>query len=222
MSAVRVLLIAQSPVLRYGIRGTLESVVTLDDVVEASGALEAAALLNEASPALIVIHDALPGVTANVTAKMLQELRPGSTIAILSDHVGEGHLAAAERHGATALISLADAPIDFAATIEHLLLRPRRRGTDRLISSARVAGLTAPEIAALDGLVRGLPARSTAALLRISDAALNQHVASVIAKLSVGDQAAAVVAAVRLGLVNLTDQLPAPHLSHDLGDASTA
>lgn len=222
MSTVRLLLVAQSPVLRFGIRGTLEQVLPLDEVIEATGALEAAPIHERVRPDLTVIHDALPGVNANVTAKMLQELRPGSTILILSDHAGDGHAAAAEQHGATALISLAEAPAAFAAAVRNLLQRNAVRGTDRLISTARVAGLTAAEIATLDGLVRGIAVNRIAASLRIGDAGVERSIAALIEKLGAGDLPSAVVAAVRLGLANLTDQLPTPHNPLETGIASAA
>jgi DNA-binding NarL/FixJ family response regulator len=221
MTPVRVLLVAQSPVLRYGIRGTLESVLTLESVVEATGTLEAAGLLESAQPSLIVIHDALPGITANVTAKMLQDLQPGTAIAILSDHVEEGHLAAAEQHGANALISMAIAPADFAAAIRDVVY-DRTPADDRVIVTARAAGLVAFEIAALDGIVRGLSPRDIAGHLRTDELDVTGWIAAAVEKLGAADRTAAVIAAIKLGIANLSDQLPSPPLAHDLGIATAA
>lgn len=221
MIPVRVLLVAQSPVLRYGIRGTLESVLSLETVVEASGALEAAALLRSARPALIVIHDALPGVTANATAKMLQDLLPGATIAILSDQADEGHRSEAEQHGAAALISMAIAPADFAAAIRNVVAGLSFVATDRVMATARVAGLAALEIASLDGLVRRLSTREITERLQAEEHDVAHSVASLIEKLG-GDRTTAVVTAVRLGIANLSDQLPSPPLASEVGLASLA
>lgn len=221
MTPVRVLLVAQSPVLRYGIRGTLESVLTLESVVEASGTLEAASLLEGAQPSLIVIHDALPGVTANVTAKMLRELQPGTTIVILSDHVEAGRLTAAEQHGANALISMAIAPTDFADAIRDVV-HGQSPAVDRVIVTARAAGLNALEIATLDGIVRGMGPRDIADRLQTDEHDVTRSIAAVVQKLGASDRTAAVVAAIRLGIANLSDQLPSPPLSHDLGTSTAA
>src|SRR4051794_35524 len=107
MTNIRVLLVAQSPVLRFGIRGILESVLPLETVLEAGGALEASAIAPAADPSIIVIHDALPGITGDVTAKMLRELQPKAKIVLMSDNVGREHVIASIQNGADALLSMA-------------------------------------------------------------------------------------------------------------------
>ena len=64
---VRVLLVAQSPVLRIGLQGVLEA----EDyriVAEAQNGLEATALASSHQPSLAVIQDALRGVSGVVAA----------------------------------------------------------------------------------------------------------------------------------------------------------
>jgi DNA-binding NarL/FixJ family response regulator len=106
----RVLLVAQSPVLRFGIRTVLESVVTLDAFMEASGALEAAAAARTAQRDLVVIHDALPGVTGIVATTMLRHICPHARIVLMSDDVDDRHRTAAMQAGADSLLSMAIDP----------------------------------------------------------------------------------------------------------------
>jgi DNA-binding NarL/FixJ family response regulator len=241
-----VLLVAQSPVLRYGIRGILETVLALGTVTEAGGAIEAAASIASASPSVIVIHDALPGVTGDVTARMLRELQPGATIVILSDDVGDAHVIAAARLGADALLPTAIDPAGFASAVSELTRGRRhadavaqyREPFDRLIAEtgltsptnpgsaasmlAHALELAAGEIAVLDGMVRGHSVREIADRLLIQEQVVRTHTASLLQTLGADDLAAAIVAAVRLRLVNLSDQLPSPPLARDLGIDSVA
>jgi DNA-binding NarL/FixJ family response regulator len=246
MAADHLLLVAQSPVLRFGIRGVIDTVLALGAVTEAAGAIEAARSIAGALPSVIVIHDALPGVTADVAAWMLRDLHPGATIVILSDDVGDAHHIAAARLGADALLPTAIEPASFATAVSELIAgrrsadrgARRRQTTDRLIAepgstiptkpryrTSRLADaldLAAVEIAVLDGIVRGHSVRVIAGLLHIHEEVVRLRIASLLQTLRATDPAAAVVAAARLRLVNLSDQLPSPPLAPEFGIDSVA
>ena len=66
MERHRLLLIAQSPVLRMGIKAILENVVELEHVLECGNALDAVPLLEAGAPDLVLIQDTLPGVTGQL------------------------------------------------------------------------------------------------------------------------------------------------------------
>src|SRR4051794_18087223 len=95
MERHRLLLIAQSPVLRMGIRAILENVVEFEHVLECGNALEAVPLLEAGAPDVVLIQDTLPGVTGRLVADIARQKRPGAAIVLLVDtqHGGrEEHL----------------------------------------------------------------------------------------------------------------------------------
>src|SRR5690242_10827587 len=110
MAPVRVLLLAQSPVLRFGIQGILDHAFAIERVAESDNALDAASIAQEFAPHLVVIQYALPGVNGMLAARMLRDLVPDARIAILSDFTDDADKVQAIRHGADALLSAAIEP----------------------------------------------------------------------------------------------------------------
>lgn len=231
MAPVRVLLLAQSPVLRFGIRGILDNAFAIERVTESDNALDAAAIAQPFTPDLIVIQYALPGVNGMLAARMLRDLVPRARIAILSDFTGDADLVQAVRHGADALLPAAIEPAVFVRTVSDLLAG-RSILADRVLeqpalaarvfdairaaerprqpTSASWAALSPGEIAILDGSVRGLSVREVGSVTGIDDQVLKSLVTSLYAKLDAIDRTTAIVAAIRGGLVQLSHHLPTP------------
>lgn len=232
MDTTRILLVAQSPVLRCGIRGILENALRVEHLVEAGSALDAAPLVSAADPTLIVIQDALPGVTGVVAAKMLRSIQPTAKIVVLSERTDDEHVISAIRHGADALLPAGIDPADFVHTVRELLHSRAALGdlaleqpivVAHIVAAMRSAGFTQPavvertatstdlspgEIAVLDGLVRGYSTREIADHLFVHEDAIKTNTISLQEKLQATDHTTAVVSAVRYGIVDLSAQLP--------------
>lgn len=238
MAPVRVLLLAQSPVLRFGIQGILDHAFAIERVAESDNALDAASLAQEFDPQLVVIQYALPGVNGMLAARMLRDLVPNARIAILSDFTDDADKVQAIRHGADALLSAAIEPAAFTSTVaallagrsvlaDHVLEQPalaarvfdaiREAETHQQRAGGPWAVLTPGEIALLDGSVRGLSVREVGEATGIGDHVLKSLVTSLYAKLDAIDRTTAIVAAVRTGLVQLSHHLPtaAPPMQTD-------
>jgi DNA-binding NarL/FixJ family response regulator len=219
----RVLLVAQSPVLRFGIRTVLESAVSLETVTEAAGVLEAVAQSRAGQTDFVVIHDALPGVTGTVAAGMLRRLFPQARIVLMSDDVDERHRAEALRAGVDNLLSMAIDPDDFLATMNGLIESSSSSAEDRLVPDAPATpSLPAPQLAVLDGIVRGLATDDIARRLRMDVDAVVSETDVLLAHLGVIDRPSIVTAAIRLGLVDLSDQLPPPAYTPEIGIEASA
>jgi DNA-binding NarL/FixJ family response regulator len=122
-------------VLRIGIRGILEAAGGLASIAEAGTGLEAAAAMPAVQPTLIVVQDALPGVTGVVAARMLREMAPTARLIVLTDEVDDARVVEAIGNGVDALLPSA---IDGATLIgairqleegrrplnDHVLARP--------------------------------------------------------------------------------------------------
>jgi DNA-binding NarL/FixJ family response regulator len=234
MDQVRVLLLAQSPVLRFGIQAMLVNAMPIERVVECNNALDAAAPAPDFDPHLIIIQFALPGVNGMLAARMLRDLHPNAKIAILSDYTSDADIVLAVQYGADALLPAAIEPGPFLAAINDLM-SGRALLTDivleqpalaaRMFDAIREAGaagdqataspallptsLSPREIVVLDGSVRGLTLKEIGEAAAISEHAMKALVASLLVKLDAADRTTAIVAAVRAGLVVLSHHLPA-------------
>lgn len=225
----RVLLVAQSPVLRIGIQGVIEAGDDFRIVAEAENGLQATALAASHEPNLAVVQDALRGVSGVVVARAVHDVSPRTRVVVLTDEVDDERTVAAVVHGVDALLPAA---IDGAGLV--VMLRRIRGGerpledlvlsrpaiAARVFDEARLAAtgnpavgssaLSGREIAILDGIVRGMTNREIAAELYVVEQTIKNHMTSLLRKLSAGDRTEAVVSAVRTGMIDLGAQLPAP------------
>jgi DNA-binding NarL/FixJ family response regulator len=226
--AERVLLVAQSPVLRIGLQGVLET-EGYRIVAEAPNALEATALAGSHQPSLAVIQDALRGVSGVVAARAVREVSPRTRVVVLTDEVNDERIVAAVVHGVDALLpSAVDGPRLLAALArvtagerlldEFVLSHPKvaakvfaeARSAASASAALRSSMLSGREIAILDGVVRGLSNREIAGGLFVVEQTVKNHMTSLLRKLSAGDRTEAVVSAVRTGMIDLGAQLPPP------------
>ena len=239
----RVLLVAQSPVLRVGIQGVLETAGGFQVVAEAQNGLEAAACVATCEPSIVIIQDALRGVSGVAVARAVRELCSRARIVVLTDEVDDARIVAAVVHGADALLPAAVDAQGLITAIrcvaaggrplaELVLSRPDLAA--RVFAEARAVGVTtdgAPvrpsmlsgrEIAILDGVVRGLSNREIAERLYLVEQTVKNHMTTLLRKLSAGDRTEAVVSAVRTGMIDLDAQLPAPPPAESASSYSAA
>jgi DNA-binding NarL/FixJ family response regulator len=225
----RVLLVAQSPVLRIGIQGVLEAGNDHRIVAQAENGLQATALAASHEPTLAVIQDALRGVSGVVVARAIRDVSPRTRLVVLTDEVDDERIVAAVVHGVDALIpSAIDGP-GLLTELAHVcsgqrpldeIVLSRPDIAARVFGEARTAAtgnpavrssaLSGREIAILDGVVRGMSNREIAAGLFVVEQTVKNHMTSLLRKLSAGDRTEAVVSAVRTGMIDLGAQLPPP------------
>jgi DNA-binding NarL/FixJ family response regulator len=236
----RVLLVAQSPVLRIGIQGVLEAGNGHRIVAEAENGLQATALAASHEPTLAVIQDALRGVSGVVVARALRDVSPRTRVVVLTDDVNDDRIVAAVVHGVDALLPAAidgpnllgelarvcagERPLD-AIVLSRPDIAARVFDEARVVAtgdpSVRSCALSGREIAILDGVVRGMSNREIAAGLFVVEQTVKNHMTSLLRKLSAGDRTEAVVSAVRTGMIDLGAQLPPP-LPEDAASLSSA
>src|SRR5688572_17996367 len=135
----RVLLVAQSPVLRIGIQGVIEAGEDFRVIAEADNGLQATAMAASHQPTLAIIQDALRGVSGVVAARAVRDVSPRSRVVVLTDEVDDERIVAAVVHGVDSLLPAA---IDSAGLVTALRrVRAGERPLEDLV-------LSRPEIAA--------------------------------------------------------------------------
>jgi DNA-binding NarL/FixJ family response regulator len=215
----RVLLVAQSPVLRIGIQGVIEAGEDFRVIAEADNGLQATAMAASHEPTLAIIQDALRGVSGVVVARAVRDVSPRTRIVVLTDDVDDERIVSAVVHGVAGLVTSLRRVCAGQRPLEDLVLsRPeiaaRVFDEARTVAtgdpSVRSSALSGREIAILDGVVRGMSNREIAAGLYVVEQTVKNHMTSLLRKLSAGDRTEAVVSAVRTGMIDLGAQLPAP------------
>jgi DNA-binding NarL/FixJ family response regulator len=219
VSAIRVLLADDDPLLRAGAAVVLGSAADLDVVGEAADGVEAVALCRELDPDVVLMDVRMPGfdgieatariVAAGLAARVLvlttfrnddyvwRALRAGASGFLLKRASPEQLIAAVRT------VANGDVLIDPSvarALVEHFVVRTEAPGAgadDR----ARLARLTAREVQVLRLVAEGLSNEQIADLLVIAESTAKTHVKRVLQKLDARDRAQAVVLAYRAGLM---------------------
>ena len=210
MTGPRVVLVDDHPVVREGMRSVLTAagITVVGEAGDAAGAL---ARTRDLRPDVVLMDLRLPGrsgleATAEIVAAAL------SRVLVVTTFDTDGDVLAAVEAGASGYL-LKDTPTEqlvaavrAAATGATVLLPDAAARLARAVRAPRPPELTRRERDVLGGVSRGLSNPEIARDLGIGEATVKSHLIRVFEKLQVDDRTAAVVVALRRGLL----RLPAP------------
>ncbi|MEU4620368.1 response regulator transcription factor [Actinoplanes sp. NPDC023801] len=210
MTALRLVIVDDHPVVRDGLRGMLGTQPDLEVAGEAAGGAEALTVVGAIRPDVVLTDLRMPEPSGGTLIRLLLERVPQTRILVLTTHDTDSDVLPAIEAGAIGYL-LKDAPREelFRA------VRAAARGETVLSPSvgalllARVrpghpvpsATLSAREREVLALIAQGRTNRETAAALFITEATVKTHLLHIYAKLGAPDRAAAVSAAHRRGLL---------------------
>lgn len=207
MSAIRLLIVDDHPVVRDGLRGMFAGDIEFEVVGEAADGAEALTAAESLRPDVILMDLRMPRVDGATAIRKLAELGIPSRVLVLTTYDTDGDVVPAIEAGVTGYL-LKDAPR------EELLraVRAAYRGESVLASSVAarlMSQMRAPahealserELEVLVLISQGLANKAAAARLFISEATLKTHLLHIYAKLEVNDRAAAVATAFERGLL---------------------
>lgn len=207
MTAVRVLLVDDHPVVRAGLRALLASHDGVDVVAEASSGEEAVTLAADVKPDVVLMDLRLGAgidgakATARITAS---PDRP--RVVVLTTYDTDADILRAVEAGASGYLLKDTAPhvlIDsvFAAARGETVLDPDvAQRLYRRMQQPR-ADLSAREVEVLELVAQGLSNRAIAKQLFVSEATVKSHLVHAFTKLEVDSRTAAVAAARDRGLI---------------------
>lgn len=207
MTAVRLLVADDHPVVRDGIVGMVSSDPGIEVVGEASDGAEAVGLARALQPDVVLMDLRMPGTDGVTAIRELVRLGVPSRVVVLTTYDADADVLPAIEAGATGYL-LKDASRDelvravHAAAAGHASLSPSV--ASRLVDRVRTpeASLLSPRELQVLGLVAdGATNREAGARLHLSEATVKTHLLSVYGKLGVGDRAAAVAEGFRRGLL---------------------
>jgi DNA-binding NarL/FixJ family response regulator len=211
MTALRLVVVDDHPVVRDGLRGMLGTQPDFEIVGEAAGGAEALTVVDAERPDVVLTDLRMPEPSGGTLIRLLLERVPATRILVLTTHDTDSDVLPAIEAGAIGYL-LKDAPreelfraVRAAARGETVLspsvatlLLSRLRPHEPLAETR----LSAREREVLALIAQGRTNRETAAALFISEATVKTHLLHIYAKLEVPDRASAVSAAFRRGLLS--------------------
>jgi DNA-binding NarL/FixJ family response regulator len=205
----RVLVVDSHPITRWGISRLIEDEGDLSVVGQAGTADEAIRLTHSRLPDVVTIGlDESEGHGLPL-AQQLRDRFDDLGLVILTAATQDDVLLQAFETGASAFLSKAAPVTEIVAAVRHASVSASSFTASGLAAALRrrreaipTFDLSARERQVLDLLVRGHSVRSVSDLLHISESTAKTYVSRVYEKLGARNRAAAVMAAVRLGLTD--------------------
>jgi DNA-binding NarL/FixJ family response regulator len=206
-----VLLVDDHDLIRQGLRRAFERAGDFTVVGEAGSVAEALACAARHQPDVVVIDVRLPDGSGLDVVRELRRQRPDVGIVVLTMYAGDEQLFGALEAGASAFVAK-DAPAeDVVSAARHALVSPRSFSAADLAGAMRrrmnPSGpqLTPREREVLQLMADGLGVSAIARQLFISESTTKTHVSKLYEKLGAANRAQALMAAIRLGLLEPDD-----------------
>lgn len=220
---IRVGLVDDQAMVRVGLRMILESEADVVVCCEAADGAEAAAMVAEHSPDVILMDVRMPGMDGLAATREVLAAAPDARVIILTTFDDDEYLYGAMRAGASGfLLKSADgdtlvnavrvvaggeallAPAVTRRVIQHVAsMAPPApfEAAPQHPSAAAIGDLSDREVEVLQLMARGLSNKEIAAALFVSSTTVKTHVSHILTKLGVRDRVQAVIEAYESGIV---------------------
>lgn len=208
-SPIRVLITDDHGMVRFGLRGYIETMPCMVVAGEAASGEEALRLLETVAVDIVLMDLVLPGMPGAEVTRIIAERHPTIRVIILTSFLDSAHVLPAVRAGAAGYLLKDILPNDLAQAIiavyngQSVLhpkvvtqiashLSPEHQSEQNLIHS-----LSERELAVLQLLTRGLQNHEIAAQLYVSENTVRTHVSNILTKLDLRDRTQAALFGVR-------------------------
>ncbi|WP_062518774.1 response regulator [Demequina silvatica] len=217
---IRVALVDDQAMVRVGLRMILESEEDISVVAEATSGAEAAGIVAQHAPDVVLMDVRMPGMDGLTATREVLAAHPGTRIVILTTFDDDEYVYEALRAGASGFLLKSvdgDALVSAVRVVAagEALLAPEvtRRVIEQFARTAPVApedhtpspeavgDLSDREVEVLRLMARGLSNQEIAAELYVSSTTVKTHVSHILTKLGVRDRVQAVVEAYDSGIV---------------------
>lgn len=206
---IKILIADDHPIVRRGLRMTLEAEADLQVVAEAENGANLADLIRRHAPDVVLMDLQMPEVDGVQALEQTRPEFPSLPILILTSFSDDAHLHAALRAGASGFLLKEMDGDDLVAAVRGAArgrpqLHPdiaRRLMARAPLPDDPLSALTEREREVLKLLGRGLSNKEIAFELTLTEMTVKGYVSDIFAKLGVSDRTQAALTAVRYGLV---------------------
>jgi DNA-binding NarL/FixJ family response regulator len=211
MTAIRVLLVDDHPVVREGVRGYLARRPGVEVIAEAADGVDAVRLARGLTPDVVLMDITLPRMDGIEATKQIARAAPQVKVILVTVHEDRDYVSEAMRAGARGYLLKDAPPADLAEAIERVHAGDafHTSGTSRsLLEEARRPGAApaGPSLSDREGeilrlLIDGLTNRGIAERLGLSARTVESHRLRLRRKLGARSAAELARKAIDLGLV---------------------
>jgi len=212
MRKVRVLIVDDHPVFRFGLRSLISSIPEMEVVAEATSGEAAILEANQQNPDIILMDINMPGINGIEATRRILSTNPEIGILILTMFENDSVIEAIQA-GARGYILKGSDPEETLRAIQavvngeaifsskvaerlmHFISDQKENGDSSIFPQ-----LTGREREVLDLMARGLTNTAISEKLFLSPKTVRNHVSNVFAKLQVSDRTQAVIIAREAGL----------------------
>ena len=209
MTALRLLVADDHPVVRTGLQGMLNSQPDFEVVAEADTGTKAVSLTLQLNPDVVLMDLRMPELDGVAAIRQIKAQRPECHVLVLTTYDSDSDILSAVEAGATGYL-LKDTPRDelfraIRATAhgETVFAPPVASRLTAYKESPSEETLSAREIEVLVLAARGASNKEIAHRLFISEATVKSHLIHIFDKLKVSDRTAAVTVALERGILQL-------------------
>ena len=206
---IRIVIVDDHGMVRFGLRGYIESMPGLQVVGEAASGEEVVALLDTVEADIILMDLVLPGISGADATRIIGERHPNTRVIILTSFLDSPHVLPAIRSGAAGYLLKDILPDDLAQAISAVfngqsVMHPKvvtqiasNLADDHQSEIDLIKTLSERELAVLQLLTRGLQNHEIAAELCVSENTIRTHVSNILTKLDMRDRTQAALFGVR-------------------------
>ena len=205
---IRILLADDHPVVREGLRGILDAEDDLAVIGEAGSGAEAIALAAALDPDVVLMDLRMPGIDGVAATEQILIRRPSARVVVVTTYDTDSDILRAVEAGAAGYL-LKDASrtelaqgVRAAVRGETVLAASVAARLVRRVLHPTPTTLSTREIQVLACVARGKTNAEIGGELHISEATVKTHLVRAFGKLDVSDRTAAVIAAMKKGLLD--------------------
>jgi len=205
-SVIRVVIVDDHPVVRFG----LSAIISLQpdmDVVGEAGSGEEACSLCASQPADVVLMDLrLPGMSGVEAIQRIRQSQPQTRFIVLTTYDGDEDIHKALEAGAQAYLlkGMSHTEVTNAIRSVQAGLRCIPESVSRKLADRPPQSELSPrELEVLELIAKGLSNREIGETLGITEATVKWHVNIILSRLNVADRTEAIVAALQRGIMHL-------------------
>lgn len=206
--SIKVLIVDDHPVVRFGLRTMFESESNIVVTGMAGSAKEAFAEVERDPPDVVLMDLRMPEMQGTDAIAELRRLHPDVRILVLTNYEGDEYIMRALQAGAMGYL-LKNTPQEEIVRGVEMVANNQRcvppSIAQRLVESVGRDELSQREIEVLTLVAEGLTNKEVAQRLFISDKTARNHVVSCLTKLGANDRTEAVTTAIRRGLIRLRE-----------------
>jgi DNA-binding NarL/FixJ family response regulator len=213
VETIRVLIVEDHPVFRYGLRSLLANDPAIEIVSEADGAAGALSDVERFRPDVVLLDIRMPGPSGIDVARELRRRHPDTKVLILTAHDDDEYLLDAMRAGVHGYLLKNTAHEVLTSAIRRVHAGQRLLTSEQVITvveqfevlarkqAREESDLTDVELEILEHLAAGDSYGEMSERLYLSEPTIKRKVQGIITKMGVNTRTQAVAEAIRRGLI---------------------